>query len=120
MTTVNINSRLFLAALKDVVRKHPEYFYVTAPLDEIDSMWDLQPQYSKLESLLLEDRGTQQFIASVWSFFRPLNLGESALAEMTRCMSPWQKAMIAQLIVHDPINNSGSNSQIPDLDISRD
>lgn len=114
MNNQNKNDTLFLSALKEAVRQYPSYFYLTEALDVIDSMWDMQPHYSMLESLLLEDEATQQFVTSVWSFFRPISLGAVSLAETTRAMHPWQKAIIAQLILHDPIGQDGG---IPDFSV---
>lgn len=104
------NNALFVSALKEAVRQYPSYFYTTAELDDIDSMWDMQPQFNKLESLLLEDEPTQQFIMAVWSFFKPLGLSQVGIAESTRAMYHWQKMIISQMILHDPMGNKGEET----------
>ena len=107
MTNMTKEETLFISALKEAVRQYPSYFYLTQPLDQVTAMWDLQPQFNRMEELMLEDQATQQFVSAVWSFFRPISLGHSALAEITRSLHPWQKAIIGQLIIYDPI---GSNT----------
>lgn len=97
------NNALFVSALKEAVRQYPDYFYVTGQLDELDSMWDMQPDFGRLESLLLENEATQEFIVAVWSFFRPITLGRSGFAECTRAMDGWQKQILSQMLVNDPV-----------------
>ncbi|MCG8669230.1 MAG: hypothetical protein MI867_07425 [Pseudomonadales bacterium] len=106
MTEQNKDNLLFLSALKEAVRQYPHYFYITGELNQIDSMWDLQPQFSTLESLLLEDEPTQQFVIAVWSFFKPIALGESNFADMTRKLHPWQRSILSQLMLYDPLNEA--------------
>lgn len=97
------NQTLFVSALKEVVRQYPDYFYLTGDLDQLDSMWDMQPDFGRLESLLLENEATQEFIIAVWSFFRPISLGKAGFADATRAMADWQKQILAQLLVNDPL-----------------
>lgn len=104
MTEQEKNNALFVSALKEAVRQYPNYFYITGDLTQLDSMWDMQPQYSMLEGLLLEDEATQQFIISVWSFFRPISLGNNNFADSIRALEPWQKSIISQMILHDPLS----------------
>lgn len=112
MTQQEKNHAIFVSALKEAVRQYPQYFYLTDHLDNIDSMWDMQPQYSMLENLLLEDEATQYFITSVWSFFRAISLGASCIAEITRHLHPWQKSILAQLILHDPITTEAEDTLV--------
>lgn len=99
----NKNNALFVSALREAVRQYPDYFYITGQLDELDSMWDMQPDFGRLESLLLENEATQEFIIAVWSFFRPISLGKSGFAECTRAMAAWQKQILSQLLLNDPV-----------------
>ncbi|MCG8313591.1 MAG: hypothetical protein MI976_10275 [Pseudomonadales bacterium] len=115
MTLKTNEDALFISALKEAVRQYPGYFYLTQPLEQVVSMWDLQPQYSRLEELMLEDQPTQQFVTAVWSFYRPISLGQSALAEITRSMHPWQKAIIGQLIIYDPIGRDNPDDSQPSM-----
>ncbi len=95
------NKTLFLSALKEVARQYPRYFSYHEGLDQIESMWDLQPNYAALEHLLLEDEAMQQFIFSVWSFFSPLSFKTNSLAETIRPLEPWQREILVELIIND-------------------
>jgi hypothetical protein len=114
-TDATAHQALFVSALREAVRQYPAYFYVTGNLDQLDSMWDMQPDFHQLESLLLENEATQAFIAAVWSFFRPLSLGQSGFADSTRAMHDWQKQILAQMMLHDPLANTSAASPTPDL-----
>lgn len=94
---------LFLSALKEAVRQFPRYFFFNGPLDSINNRWDIQPQFSQLEHLLLEDDAEKQFIFNIWSFFSPISFEKNGLAEMIRPLNDWQKNIICQLIVNDKI-----------------
>ncbi|MDX1692203.1 MAG: hypothetical protein R3208_00480 [Ketobacteraceae bacterium] len=107
----NKNIALFLSALKEAVRQYPTYFYVTGPLEQLDSMWDMQPSFNRLESLMLENEATQTFVAAVWSFFRPISLGRASFGESTRAMSQWQKQILAQMMLHDPVSSESGSPQ---------
>jgi len=106
-TTINLmassehSNTLFLSALKEAVRQFPRYFFFSDPVDSVTDRWDIQPDYSQLEHLLLEDDSTKQFIFCLWSFFSPLSFEKNGLAEMIRPLHDWQKSIICQLILND-------------------
>lgn len=103
MTIDAKKSLLFLSALKEVARQYPRYFLNSENLDEVKSIWDLQPHYHQLEHLLLEEASVQYFVFAVWSFFSPVSFGKNGIGEMTRPLQPWQKELLVQLILNDPI-----------------
>ncbi|OUS31206.1 hypothetical protein A9Q99_04195 [Gammaproteobacteria bacterium 45_16_T64] len=103
MTSSERSHSLFISAFKEAVRQYPRYFSYEDILDDIDSRWDIHPDYAQLEHLLLEEDSTKHFIFNVWSFFSPISAEKNGLAEMIRPMLDWQKDIICQLILNDNI-----------------
>jgi len=102
-TLAAASDKLYLQALIDTVEQYPRYFFHPTPLSTLSSRWDIQPDFSQLEHLLLEDESTKQFIFCVWSFYSPISYEQNSLAETLRTLQHWQKHIICTLIMNDTV-----------------